>query len=103
MILTKYDAMIYIYRDSKSLTTTSEELVKNNVWSNCEIIDSQGYLYEILDVKTVGSTGLWGWNPLIKGRGVRVAFNFSPAQHLALDEIKQRITQHINVRTSSFV
>ena len=87
-ILEENDPIIYVYKDDKTLRKTSEELLKEGVWHNCEIIDSIGRRFSILEVKKIGLRGLFGWVPALKGKSIWVDFNFSELRRVELDEFK---------------
>jgi hypothetical protein len=101
IVLKKGDSMVYTFSNKLSFTRTSEELLKIGIWDNCEIIDSNQISTTITDVRVCGYTGLWGWNPFLKGKGIIVDFDFSNEKQIDLEVVKQRVTLHTTQRSTN--
>jgi hypothetical protein len=91
LIIKKSDPMIYIYKDYDSMRKTSEELFEENIWKDAEIYDANSQKYYVIDEKKVGLRGLWGWNPLLKGKSIWVDFTFSDGITFDLEKLKEEL------------
>lgn len=99
-VLKKNDPIIYVYEDYETMRKTSEELLKQNIWQNCELVDSRGKKYYVSDVKKVGLRGLWGWHPLLKGKSIWVDFIFSEEGEISIENLKEVVLSKIDKKKS---
>lgn len=99
-VLKKNDPIIYVYEDYETMRKTSEKLLKQNIWQNCELVDSQGKKYNVSDVKKVGLRGLWGWHPLLKGKSIWVDFTFSDEEEISIEIFKEVVLSKIDKKKS---
>ena len=56
-----------------------------------EFVDATGRVFAVEHVHKTGYRGLWGWNPLRKGRQVRVRFALQENGPVALEAFKQTL------------
>jgi len=92
IVLSKKDNMVYAYFNDKELKSTSEELLKKLDYTNLELIDRFGCKYKINKAFKIKYLGLWGFNPLLKGRQILIDFEYDPeVQSVSLDNFKEEI------------
>lgn len=91
------DNMVYVYFKEKDLKSTSEELLRKLDYKNIELIDSSGHKYRIKKAFKVKYLGLWGFNPLLKGRQILIDFDYEPeAEQIALSDFKKDIINRVD-------
>jgi len=91
------DNMIYVFSEDRSLKSTSVDFLKNNGYEDSTIIDSSGTLYRIRSAYKVKYRGLWGFNPLLKGRQILVEFDYEPETGtISLEEFKKDVIRRIH-------
>ena len=90
-VLKPYDPIIYVYSCENDFRKTSEEILKQNPWDKCKIIDSNGEQYSVLNVKKIRSRGIYGWHPLLKGKSILIEFKFSEGEKVDIDTFKKNI------------
>jgi hypothetical protein len=96
IVLPKKDNMVYVYFNDKDLKSTSEDLLKKIDYINLEVIDSLGYKYKINRAFKVKYLGLWGFNPLLKGRQILIDFEYdSEVQRILLEGFKEEIIKRL--------
>ena len=84
--------MIYVFFNERELKSTSTEIFKTFNYKNMVHIDSLGNEYKIFKVFKVKYLGLWGFNPLLKGRQILIDFEyFSEVKALKLSDFKKNI------------
>lgn len=95
--LVENDDMIYVIEDPKVLTSTSEEIFNQGVLPNEKYIDSEGYIYKVKSIQKIGNAALWGWNPLLKGKQIKIKTEYFPAtERMELDQFKTTIITRVN-------
>lgn len=96
IVLSRKDDMIFVYFNDKDLKSTSEELLKKIDYTNLELIDRLGHKYKINKAFKVKYLGLWGFNPLLKGRQILIDFEYDPEmQSVSLDDFKEEIIKRL--------
>jgi|SRR5690606_4156769 len=91
------DNMVYVYFREKELKSTSEELLRKLDYGNIELIDSSGHKYRIKKAFKVKYLGLWGFNPLLKGRQILIDFDYNPeVEQVALSDFKKDIINRVD-------
>ncbi len=96
IVLSRMDNMVYVYFNDKDLKSTSEELLKKLDYTNLELIDRFGCKYKINRAFKVKYLGLWGFNPLLKGRQILIDFEYDPeVQSVSLDDFKEEIIKRV--------
>jgi|GEM_PF-2380044 hypothetical protein len=89
IVLPKKDNMIYVFFKENDFRSTSEELLKTIDYPNLDIIDSFGQIFKIIRAFKVKYLGLWGFNPLLKGRQILIDFEFYPeVNQILLNDFK---------------
>lgn len=91
LCLKEKDNMVYYFESVKSLEYTSDELFKAGVFKGVKYIDAIGMKYHILETQKIGYVGLWGWNPLLKGRQIKVRHKFSESEKVNIDNLKDEL------------
>jgi len=95
--LPKKDSMVYVYFNDKDLKSTSEDLLSKIDYTNLEIIDSLGHKYKINKAYKIKYLGLWGFNPLLKGRQILIDFEYdSEVQRVLLEDFKEEIIKRLD-------
>jgi hypothetical protein len=97
--LSKKNHMIYLYSNYSDMRKTSEDLL--GIWSDVKIIDSQGLEFKINEVKKTGLRGIFGWNPLLKGKSIYVDFVFSDGKNVDFVTLKNEIINRVE-KTKQF-
>ncbi|MGX5691518.1 hypothetical protein [Arcticibacter tournemirensis] len=96
IVLSRKDDMVYVYFNDKDLKSTSEELLKKLDYTNLDLIDRVGHKYKINKAFKVKYLGLWGFNPLLKGRQILIDFKYDPeVQCVSLDDFKDEIVKRL--------
>jgi len=96
IVLSKNDNMVYVYFEEKDFKSTSEDLLKKIDYTALEIIDNLGDNYKIKKVYKVKLLGLWGYNPLLKGRQILIDFEYnSEVQKVSLESFKEEIIKKL--------
>ncbi|GGH25180.1 hypothetical protein FAZ19_15845 [Sphingobacterium alkalisoli] len=96
-VLPRKSNMVYVYFKEKDLKSTSEELLQKLDYTNLDLIDVSGYMYKIKKVFKVKYLGLWGFNPLLKGRQILVDFEYAPeVEKVLLSDFKKDIIHRID-------
>lgn len=96
IVLSKKDNMVYVYFKEKDFKSTSEELLKKIDFANLEVIDSLGHNYKINKAYKIKYLGLWGYNPLLKGRQILIDFEYdSEVQMISLEDFKAEIIKRL--------
>lgn len=96
-VLPKNDNMIYVYFTEKDFKSTSEELLKTIDYPSLEIIDTIGQTFIIKRAFKVKYLGLWGFNPLLKGRQILIDFEYErEVKQISLSDFKKDIIQRVD-------
>jgi len=96
IVLSKNDNMVYVYFKERDFNSTSEDLLKKIDYTNLEVIDSLGHNYKIKRAYKVKYLGLWGYNPLLKGRQILIDFEYdSEVQVVSLESFKEEIIKKL--------
>lgn len=89
--------MIYVFFKEVDLKSTSTQIFKTFNYQNVIHIDSLGNKYKIKKAFKVKYLGLWGFNPLLKGRQILVDFEYeSEVEQITLDDFKRDILFRID-------
>lgn len=97
IVLPKKSNMVYVYFKEKDLKSTSEELLRKLDYPNLDLIDASGCKYKIKRAFKVKYLGLWGFNPLLKGRQILVDFEYEPeVEQLFLSDFKNDIIHRVD-------
>lgn len=95
-VLPKNNSMIYVYFREKDLKSTSETLLKKIDYSKMELIDASGGKYRIKNAFKTGYRGIWGFNPLLKGRQILIDFEYFPdVEKMSLSDFQAEIIERI--------
>lgn len=91
---------LYFFDKEKDFSTTTELLLKKEIFKGFIIVDSDGFIYKIKHVKKVGNIGFFGINPLLKDwwkdREIRVEFEFEPnLEKIHLDTLKEIVIEKV--------
>lgn len=98
----KNDPRIYAHSNEKDLKTISKDSL--NVFNEAEIIDSDGNVCIIEKAEIIGwGTLLWGYNPLLKGRIVKVELKEKSRFTITLDKFKEDILTKLSAKGSKNV
>ena len=89
------DPMVYFFAQAAELETTSEQLLGQGVFRGVEFVDTTGRVFTVKHVHKTGYRGLWGWNPLRKGRQVSVRFTLQENDLVALEAFKQTLSAQV--------
>ncbi|MDM1552839.1 hypothetical protein [Empedobacter falsenii] len=93
----KNNNMIYVFFKERNLKSTSENLLNEHGFIGNIIIDSLGNKFRIKNVSKVKYLGLWGFNPLLKGRQILIDFEYeSKLDQISLEDFKKEILLRIN-------
>ncbi|GAA5030093.1 hypothetical protein GCM10011506_18940 [Marivirga lumbricoides] len=97
----KDDNMIYVFFNDRDLKATNEQIFHEMKYNEIIHIDSLGNQYEIIGAFKVKYLGLWGFNPLLKGRQILIEFDYSSeVRNVSLEHFKTDLVNRIN-KTSS--
>lgn len=90
------DNMVYVYFTEKEFKSTSEELLQKLDYKNLDLIDASGHKYKIKRAFKVKYLGLWGFNPLFKGRQILIDFEYEPkVEQVLLSDFKEKIIYRV--------
>lgn len=93
----KNDNMAYVFFKERDLKSTSAQIFKTFDYENVTHIDSLGSKYRIKRAFKVKYLGLWGFNPLLKGRQILVDFDYAPeVEKVLLNDFKKEIIHRID-------
>lgn len=93
----KNDNMIYVFFIEDDLKSTNEDFLKKGGFKGNIIVDATGKTYKIKNAYKVKYLGLWGFNPLLKGRQILVDFEYEPeTTQITLDNLKKDIIERID-------
>lgn len=93
------DNIIYGCENYKDYYRSSLSLM--NKLKGSVLIDCEGTKFVVKDVKKVGwGTILWGYNPLMKGRLVKVDFEYAEVSKLSWHEFKNIILDKLGHKTN---
>ena len=92
-----HDNMIYVFFRDDRLKSTSVQFLQKDGYRDSTILDCTGTLYTVQSAYKVKYRGLWGFNPLLKGRQIVVEFEFSPdVRTILVEEFKEDVIKRIN-------
>ncbi len=93
----KNDNMIYVFFKEDDLKSTSEGFLNEGGFVGDSITDASGHKFKIKKAFKVKYLGLWGFNPLLKGRQILVDFEYeSEVEKVTLDDFKKDILVRID-------
>lgn len=96
-VLQKGDDMIYVFSNEKDLKSTNTEIFENLDYKNSVHIDSLGNIHKIDKAFKVKNLGLFGFNPLLKGKQILIDFEYtSEVEKIALDDFKKDILARVD-------
>ena len=92
------DNMVYVINNSINLRSSSKYLLKKlNYFKGVVITDTSGCRYIIKKAYMVRYRGLFGFNPLLKGRQILIDFEYEPVvETISLDTFKKEIICRID-------
>jgi len=91
------DNMVYVFLKEKDLKSTSEELLSKLDYRSIELIDSSGHKFRIKKAFKIKYLGLWGFNPLLKGRQILIDFEYEQEIEIVdLKDFKQEIISRMD-------
>jgi hypothetical protein len=98
--LKKNDSLIYHLESENYLLITTEKLLKQNVFLNSNLIDSDGFNYNIRNAKKISYIGFFGLNPLLKNwwndREIKIELEFEPeVKQIDITILKQILTEKV--------
>lgn len=97
IVLPRKDNMVYVYFTEKELKSTSEELLQKLDYTNLDLIDASGRKHKIKRAFKVKYLGLWGFNPLLKGRQILIDFEYEPeVEQVLLSDFKEKIIYRVD-------
>jgi hypothetical protein len=97
IVLPKKDNMVYVYFKEKELKSTSEELLQKLDYTSLDLIDVSGLKHKIKRAFKVKYLGLWGFNPLLKGRQILIDFEYEPElEQVLLSDFKEKIIYRVD-------
>ena len=95
------DKMLYTFKNDKVLKYTSERLLSIGIFKNVVYIDSNLKQFHIKQVVKLGYAGLFGFNPFLKGRQIKISIEFEPeVKEIDLQSFKEIILNKINSNKS---
>ena len=90
------DNMIYGFKDEDSLTIASKKLVDRGVFTNVNIVDSNGEILKIKKVKELGwGTSFFGYSFKRNGRYIKIDFETELLKIISLEEFKKDIVNRL--------
>ena len=93
----KNDNMIYVFFNEKDLKSTNTEIFEKLNYKDTVHIDSLGNKYKIDKAFKVKNLGLFGFNPLLKGKQILIDFEYNPEiEHINLNDFKKDILVRID-------
>lgn len=93
----KNDNMIYVFFKERDLKSTSERFLDKSGFVGDTIVDITGNKFKIDKAFKVKYLGLWGFNPLLKGRQILVDFEYAPeVEKVLLSDFKKDIIHRID-------
>lgn len=95
IVLPRNNSMIYVYFKERDLKSTSEELLQKLDYSNLDLIDVLGRKYKIKRAFKVKYLGLWGFNPLLKGRQILIDFELNSIENVRLEDVQQELIKRV--------
>lgn len=96
-VFKKEDNMIYVFFKERELKSTNDYFLSKDGFIGNAIIDSTGNKYKINKVVKVKYLGLWGFNPLLKGRQILVDFEYIPeVKKVSLSDFKMDVIHRID-------
>lgn len=96
-VLQKSDDMIYVFSNEKDLKSTNTEIFEKLNYKDTVHIDSLGNKYKIDKAFKVKNLGLFGFNPLLKGKQILIDFEYKPeVEKITLDDFKKDILVRID-------
>ncbi|MCA6516135.1 MAG: hypothetical protein IM577_11145 [Chitinophagaceae bacterium] len=91
IVLPRKDNMVYVYFTEKELKSTNEELLQKFGYTNLVLIGASGCKHKIKKAFKVKYLGLWGFNPLLKGRQILIDFEYEPeVEQVLLSDLKRK-------------
>ncbi|MBC7401107.1 MAG: hypothetical protein H7289_14300 [Mucilaginibacter sp.] len=92
IVFSNNDNMIYVYFNERKLKSTSEALLKKIDYKKLELFDASGHQYKITEAFKVKFLGLWGFNPILKGRQILIDFKYDPViEDISFEDFKRNI------------
>ena len=93
----KDDQNIYYFESAKPLNQTSQELFDKKIYNQVKFIDSNGFVYDVKNVKKIGLAWLWGFNPFLKGKQIKIALEYDVHPNaMNLDDLKSIVLNLIS-------
>lgn len=96
-VFQKGDSMIYVFSNEKDLKSTNTEIFEKLNYKDTVHIDSLGNKYKIDKAFKVKNLGLFGFNPLLKGKQILIDFEYEPeVEKITLDDFKKDILARVD-------
>ncbi|MBD3906404.1 hypothetical protein NAL32_20980 [Chryseobacterium sp. Ch-15] len=96
-VLQKGDDIIYVFSNEKYLKSTNTEIFEKLDYKDTVHIDSLGNKYKIDKAFKVKNIGLFGFNPLLKGKQILIDFEYeSEVEKITLDDFKKDILARVD-------
>ncbi len=96
IVLPKHDDMVYVYFTERQLKSTTEQLLPTLNNAEMRILDASRQCRKINRVYKVKYLGLWGYNPLLKGRQILVDFEYEPeTERVVLTNVIKEIVYRV--------
>ncbi len=93
----KNDNMVYVFFNERDLKSTNTQIFNTFNYKNVVHIDSLGNEYKIEKTLKVKYLGLWGFNPILKGRQILIDFEYSPEiKTIQLSDFKNEVIHRID-------
>ena len=101
--LKEKDKYIYGFCDEKKFKVADKKLVESGVFNSVNIIDSNGEEFSIKSVKNLGWAGPFlGFNPMRKGRQIKIDFELISRGNYTLGEFKKIILLKLKNSPSNY-
>lgn len=100
MYFSESDPMLYVRESKKGFGYTSQDLLEEGIFNNLEFVDASGQVYKTIKAEKIRYRGLWGFNPLLKGRQIEVKLYIEKTYDLTFEQIKQLIQAKLKIRNT---
>jgi hypothetical protein len=95
-----FPSLVFIPTE-KTIQATNHQISRIGVESatlfdGAIFIDQNGCKSTVLETKRTGWAYFWGYNPLLKGRSIKIALTFSDCEHISLDDLKEFISEKLD-------
>ncbi|MCC9019749.1 hypothetical protein [Flavobacterium lipolyticum] len=84
------DNFLYFFDKEERLKKTSEDIFKKGVLPGEKYIDSNGFIFKVINIKKIGYAPFFGFSLVLKGRQIKIEMEFDPnVEKMELSTLKQ--------------